>query len=145
MRRITKVAAITATALTALIATAGSASAATTTSPDPACVPVTEKAAVAEVNHTEYKYKPAGGTGHIQWSCDNVPTMTRRRDLHRDGVKTQIVIDSPAVAAVDGVNCEIPFPANPLKGIKGISPTMTVPIRQARRSTPSRRWSTTSR
>ncbi len=108
--------------------TAGSASAATTTSTDPACVPVTEKAAVAEVDHIEYKYKPAVGTGHIKWSTEDVPTKDFGGVAYvRDGVKTQIVIDSPAVAAVDGVNCQIPFPANPLTGLNGISPNMTVP------------------
>ena len=111
-----------------LALTAGSASAATTTSIDPACVPVTEKAAVTEKSHIEYKYKPAVGNGHIKWSTEDVPTKDFGGVAYvRDGVKTQTIIDSPAVAAVDGVNCQIPFPANPLTGLKGISPNMTVP------------------
>ena len=70
--------------------TAGSANAATTTSSDPACVPVTEQAAVAEVNHIEYKYKPAVGTGHIKWSTENVPTKDFGGVAYvRDGNKTQ--------------------------------------------------------
>ena len=86
------------------------------------------------------------GTGHIQWSTENVPTKVFSGVAYvRDGVKTQTVIDTPAVPAVDGVNCQIPLPANPLTGLKGISPNMTVPTPAARRSTPSRRWSTTSR
>ena len=100
----------------------------------------------AAKTHIEYKYKPAVGNGHIQWSTENVPTKAFGGVAYvRDGNKTQTVIDSPAVAAVDGVNCQIPLPANPLKGLNGISPNMTVPTPQARRSTPSRRWSTTSR
>ena len=68
------------------------------------------------------------GTGHIKWSTENVPTKDFGGVAYvRDGVKTQTVIDSPAVAAVDGVNCQIPLPANPLTGLKGISPNMTVP------------------
>ena len=109
-------------------------------------MPVFEKAAVAEVNHIEYKYKPAVGNGHIKWSTENVPTKDFGGVAYvRDGNKTQTFIDTPAVAAVDGVNCEIPLPANPLTGLNGISPNMTVPTPEARRSTPSRRSSTTSR
>ena len=117
----------TAAIATPLVA-ATSAQAATTTSTDPVCMPVLEKAAVAEVNHIEYKYKPAVGNGHIKWSTANVPTTYFDGVAYiRDGVKTQTVIDSPAVAAVDGVNCEIPLPANPLTGLKGISPNTVVP------------------
>jgi len=104
------------------------AHAVTTTSTDPACVPVAEVFAADAKTHIEYKYKLAVGNGHIKWSTENVPT----RDFDgvayvRDGNKTQTIIDTPAVQAVDGVTCQIPLPANPLKGLNGISPNMKVP------------------
>jgi hypothetical protein len=122
MRRITKVAAIAATAVTALIATAGSASAATTTSPDPACTPVTEVIGVPEVSHPEYKYVLADGTpGHVRFSTESAATMdfgdgvAYVADLNKQGQhKTETIITTPAVQAVDGVTCVIPLPANPL-------------------------------
>ena len=110
-------------AIAAPLALATSAQAVTTTSDASTCVPVTE---VTEVNHVEYKYKLKVGTGHIKWSTENVSSMSFGDvEYVRDGNKTQTIID---VAAVDGVNCEIPFPANPLTGLKGISPTAVIPV-----------------
>ncbi len=69
------------------------------------------------------------GTGPHQWTTEDAAAKDLRSasPYVRDGVKTQTVIDSPAVEAVDGVNCVIALPANPLTGLKGISPNMTVP------------------
>ena len=100
----------------------------TKTVTDPACVPVTEVFAADAKTHVEYKYKPAVGTGHIKWSDEDKLTMTFAGVAYlRDGNKTQSVIDTPAVQAVDGVTCQIPLPSNPLAGRNGISPSMTVP------------------
>ena len=123
-------ASLAAAAVIAPMAVATSAHAVTTTSAAPDCVPVTEVAAVAEVNHIEYKYKPVvNGTGPTHWALSEQGTSIFVNGVAyvRDGVKTQTVIDSPAVAAVDGVTCEIPFPANPLLGLKGISPIAVIP------------------
>ena len=46
------------------------------------------------------------GTGHIKWSTENVPTKDFGGVAYvRDGNKTMLVIDSPAVEAVDAVIC----------------------------------------
>ena len=74
--------------------------------------------------HIEYKYKLAVGTGHIRWSTEDVLTKDFGGVAYvRDSIKTQTIIDTPAVQAVDGVTCQIPLPANPLTGLKASART----------------------
>ena len=107
--------------------TAGSASAGTGLSTASDCTPVTEVIGVPEVSHLEYKYVLADGTpGHVRFSTETAPTM----DF--DGVayvveynnqgqhKSETIITTPAVQAVDGVTCVIPLPANPLTDVSVI-------------------------
>ena len=102
-------------AIASPLALATSAQAVTNLSTDPACTPVTEVIGVAEVNHPEYKYKPAVGSGAVKWSTTDAATLTFGGVGYvRDGAHTRTIIDVPAVQAVDGVTCVIPLPANPL-------------------------------
>ena len=91
--------------------TAGSASAATTTSNDPACVPVSAEPAVEEQSHPEYKYRRADGrpAHNVEWSINDVDSITVDSILdNRDGATTKVVIDSPAVEAVEGLSSARP-------------------------------------
>lgn len=125
---------VAAAAIAAPFVAATSANAATTTSAVADCVPVIEVSAASAVTHVEYKYVGAGST---KWSRDSNPILvvdgvTYTAENYANGAlkgqhKTQIVIETPAVQAVDGVNCEIPLPANPLTGLNGIGPNTVVP------------------
>ena len=126
--------------VTAAIATplalATSAQAANNLSSDSGCTPVTEIFAAPAKTHIEYKWTPVkSNAGPTQWTDVDAPANTPETfivkganvNYFRDGVKTQTVIDTPAVQAVDGTTCVIPLPANPLTGLNGISQNMTVP------------------
>jgi hypothetical protein len=113
--------AVAVAAIASPLALAASAEAAPVLSTDANCAPILPAPAVKQVDHVEYKYQPATGSGHIQWD-----RTAGRTDLSVNGVKyvaslngkgvqvSQIVIDSPAVPEVVGVTCVIPLPANPL-------------------------------
>jgi hypothetical protein len=113
--------AVAVAALASPLALAASAEAAPVLNTDANCAPVLPAKAIAEVNHPEFKYQPATGSGHIAWD-----RTAGRTDLSVGGVKyvaslngkgvqvSQIVIDSPAVPEVIGVTCVIALPANPL-------------------------------
>ena len=69
--------------------------------------------------HVEYKYSPAKSSeGPTQWALQDAAANTpatyvvkgKNVAYFRDGVKTQTIIDTPAVEAVDGVNCGVMLP-----------------------------------
>ena len=96
-----------AAVITPVAATAGSASAATIVSTDPACSPVKEAPAVT---HIEYKYVPVkSGTGSTHWATTGslLSIKVNGIDYVRDGNKTRIVTDVPAV---EGVTCSVTLP-----------------------------------
>ena len=83
MRKFLLGAVATAAIIAPLALAATSAEAVTTKSAAADCTPIFEKAAVAEVNHTEYKYVPVVGTGHIQVvHCGRADQGLRRREIH---------------------------------------------------------------
>ncbi len=75
---------------------------------------------MAEASHAEYKYELADGTGHVQWSTVCTATLDFDdvkyvAEYNRQGQhKTQTIIDSPAVQAVDGVTCVTHCPVDTL-------------------------------
>jgi hypothetical protein len=97
---------VAATVVAAPIALASSASADVVSS-DPNCVPV--KAAPAQT-HIQYKYVPVKtGTGSTYWSDTNAGPAIKvgTIDYKRDGNKTRIYTDVPAV---EGVTCSVTLP-----------------------------------
>ena len=78
-------------------------------SSDPTCVPI---AAAPAVTHTEYKYVPLkAGNGSTHWAKTDAAAGTQilvnNVKYVRDGNKTRIITDVPAVA---GVTCSVTLP-----------------------------------
>ena len=105
------------------LAFATSAQAANIQSTDTECTPVVEIFAAPAKTHIEYKWTPVkSNAGPTQWTLVDAKANEARTfdvkgatvNYFRDGTKTQTVIDTPAVQAVDGTTCVIPVPANPL-------------------------------
>jgi hypothetical protein len=128
MRKFLLGAAATA-AIVAPLALAPSAEAAPVLNTDANCTPVLPADAIAEVNHTEYKWSPVvTNAGPTQWNLDN-PAANTRRDFivkgatvkyFRDGTKSKVVVDSPAVPPVVGVNCVVAEPQPKVLPVPGI-------------------------